>query len=76
MFHRPGDRGSKHLLDVGRFLPDYTAQHPLPGMEPQVVSRGQSVYRITEFQNRTVAITVTVVFRWLSIVCRLTNPEF
>jgi hypothetical protein len=25
---RPDDGGSKHLLNVGKFLPDYTAQHP------------------------------------------------
>jgi hypothetical protein len=24
----PDDGGSKHLLNVGQYLPDYTAQHP------------------------------------------------
>jgi hypothetical protein len=34
-------RGSKHLWNVGRFLPDYMAQHPrrqssyLPSLEPE-----------------------------------------
>jgi hypothetical protein len=27
-FHRPDDGGSKHLWNVGKLLPDYTAQHP------------------------------------------------
>jgi hypothetical protein len=26
--HNPDDGGSKHLWNVGQFLPDYTAQHP------------------------------------------------
>jgi hypothetical protein len=26
--HRPDDGGGKHLLNVGKLLPDYTAQHP------------------------------------------------
>jgi hypothetical protein len=26
--HSPDDGGSKHLRNVGKFLPDYTAQHP------------------------------------------------
>jgi hypothetical protein len=25
---RPDDGGSKHLWNVGKLLPDYTAQHP------------------------------------------------
>jgi hypothetical protein len=28
MFLHPQDGGSKHLWNVGQFLPDYTAQHP------------------------------------------------
>jgi hypothetical protein len=26
--HRPDDGGSKYLWNVGKLLPDYTAQHP------------------------------------------------
>jgi hypothetical protein len=29
MTHRPDDGGSKHLWNVGKLLPDYTAQHPI-----------------------------------------------
>jgi hypothetical protein len=28
MFDRPDDGGSKHLPNVGQFLPNYTARHP------------------------------------------------
>jgi hypothetical protein len=42
--YRPDDGGSKHLWNVGKLLPDYTAQHPrrhsfsyLPPWEPEIL---------------------------------------
>jgi hypothetical protein len=35
--HRPDDGGSKHLWDVGQFLPDYTALHPRRQPSPHVL---------------------------------------